>query len=154
MINIIISEAYASQLPQYLIQETAQAVFRHQKVLDSSTLSIVIADNQRLKDLNRQFRSIDSPTDVLSFSSGEIDPETGQEYLGDIIISWQKAEGQARTSNQSVACEIRLLVIHGILHLLGFDHATIEEQKEMWAIQNQILEEFGCSSPDKSSQSA
>ena len=154
MINIIISEAYASRLSQYLIRETAQAVFEHQEVSDPSTLSIVIDDNQKLKDLNRQFRSIDSTTDVLSFSSGEIDPETGQEYLGDIIISWQKAEEQARTSSQSVACEIRLLVVHGILHLLGFDHATAEEQKEMWAIQNQILEKFNCSSPGNSIRSA
>ncbi len=92
-----------------------------------SALSIVIDNNEKLRELNKQFRGIDAPTDVLSFPSGEIDPETGETYLGDIIISWEKVQSQAL--QQTIECEMRLMVVHGILHLLGYDHATDTEQK-------------------------
>jgi probable rRNA maturation factor len=147
MINIIIADDFLENVEEALLVETARAALNNQQIQPGADLSIVIDDNDALRDLNLQFRSIDSPTDVLSFPSGEVDPETGNLYLGDIIISYPKAKAQAEAANHSVDCELRLLVVHGVLHLLGFDHATPEEQKEMWVIQNAILVPFGCTSP-------
>ncbi|MDX9865343.1 MAG: rRNA maturation RNase YbeY [Anaerolineaceae bacterium] len=145
MINIIIAETCQNGFPENILEETAKIVLQHQNISPRSDLSIVIDTNEKLRELNQQFRNIDAPTDILSFPSGEIDPETGHVYLGDIIISWEKVQAQA--IQQSVECEMRLMVVHGVLHLLGYDHATDSEQKEMWAVQNQILEPFGCTSP-------
>jgi len=86
---------------------------------------------------------IDAPTDVLSFNVDEIDPETGNYYLGDIIISYQKANEQAVTAGHEIQSELSLLIIHGVLHLLGMDHDTPESQEPMWKIQDQILSDMG-----------
>jgi probable rRNA maturation factor len=145
MINTIIADAYANELNWSILETTANCVLMHQNVSPDAVLSIVIDNNEKLRELNNQFRGIDAPTDVLSFPSGEIDLETGHLYLGDIIISWEKVQAQA--IQQSAECEIRLMVVHGVLHLLGYDHATDAEQKEMWEIQDRILKPFGCSSP-------
>lgn len=145
MINIIIAEDYTKEFNWTILENTAKLVLQHQNISEDATLSIVIDDNEKLRELNNQFREIDAPTDVLSFPSGEIDPETGSKYLGDIIISWEKVKTQA--IQQSIECEMRLMVIHGVLHLLGYDHSTDREQEEMWDIQDQILKPFGCSSP-------
>lgn len=145
MINIIIAEAYKDKIAENFLEEIASSVLQHQEISPDSALSIVIDNSEKLRELNKQFRGIDAPTDVLSFPSGEIDPETGETYLGDIIISWEKVQSQAL--QQTIECEMRLMVVHGILHLLGYDHATDTEQKRMWTIQDQILSRFGCSSP-------
>ena len=146
MINTIIAEDYTNEFAWEILEETATDVLQHQKISSDAVLSIVIDNNEKLRELNNQFREIDAPTDVLSFPSGEIDPETGYVYLGDIIISWEKVQAQA--VEQSIECEIRLMVVHGVLHLLGYDHSTFAEQKEMWDIQDQILKPYGCSSPE------
>ena len=146
MINTIIAEDYTNEFAWEILEETATDVLQHQKISPDAVLSIVIDNNEKLRELNYQFREIDEPTDVLSFPSGEIDPETDCVYLGDIIISWEKVQAQA--VEQSIECEIRLMVVHGVLHLLGYDHSTVAEQKEMWDIQDQILKPYGCSSPE------
>lgn len=145
MINLIISEAYEDEFNWPILESTAEIVLNHQNIPPGSDLSIVIDNNEKLRELNGQFRGIDAPTDVLSFPSGETDPETGHVYLGDIIISWEKVQAQA--VQQSIECEMRLMVVHGVLHLLGYDHATKIEQNTMWEIQDHILKPFGCSSP-------
>ena len=128
MINIIISEAYTKEFDWDILEETAKLVLHHQNISEDATLSIVIDNNEKLRELNNQFREIDAPTDVLSFPSGEIDPETGSKYLGDIIISWEKVQTQA--IQQTIKCEMRLMVVHGVLHLLGYDHSTDIDQKK------------------------
>ena len=103
------------------------------------TLSFV--EPEMIQELNKNFRGIDSVTDVLSFESGgEIDPETGLEYLGDIIICLSQAEKQAEQSGHSLENEIALLEIHGLLHLLGYDHMDDNEKAEMWKYQDYYLE--------------
>ena len=90
-----------------------------------------------IRDLNKTYRDTDSVTDVLSFESdGEIDPETGKEYLGDIVVCLEQAKRQAEQSGHSVQNEIALLEIHGLLHLLGYDHMDEEQHTEMWKYQN------------------
>ena len=85
---------------------------------------------------------------MLSFPSGETDPESGELYLGDIILSFPKAEEQAIAAGHSTDCEIRLLITHGFLHLLGYDHYDEAEKSRMWLAQNEILKPFGCHSPE------
>ncbi len=106
------------------------------------TLSFVEADE--IRELNRNFRQVDSVTDVLSFESdGEVDPETGNEYLGDIVICLEQAAKQAEQSGHSVENEIGLLEIHGLLHLLGYDHMDEDQKNEMWHYQDLYLDKCG-----------
>ncbi len=103
---------------------------------------MVITGDGRLHELNREYLGIDQPTDVLAFPSGEIDPDSGRPYLGDVIISCPQAERQAAEAGQDLQTEIRLLVVHGVLHLLGFDHADSQDRERMWATQGAILASF------------
>ena len=97
-----------------------------------------------IKKLNKSFRQINEVTDVLSFpADDEIDPETGTPFLGDILICVDRAAEQASQSGHALQNEIELLLIHGLLHLHGYDHAVAEDQTEMWALQNHYLEAFG-----------
>jgi len=93
--------------------------------------------------LNREYLGIDAPTDVLSFPASETDPETGARYIGDILISIPRARGQATAAGHPLESEVQLLVVHGVLHLLGHDHAQAEEKARMWKAQAEILESLG-----------
>ncbi len=106
--------------------------------------SLIFVEPEAIRELNNTYRQVDAVTDVLSFEYGnEIDPETGQEYLGDIIICAEQAQKQAEMSGHSVMDEICLLEIHGLLHLLGYDHMEEEQKEEMWKYQNMYLDKFG-----------
>ncbi len=106
-------------------------------------VSVVLSDDQHVRDLNRDFLGIDSPTDVLSFPAAETDPQSGRPYLGDIIISVPRASEQAAAAGHPLAAELQLLVVHGVLHLLGYDHARPAEKSRMWAAQAAILDALG-----------
>jgi probable rRNA maturation factor len=106
-------------------------------------LSIAFTDDPTIHGLNNQYRGIDRATDVLSFSSEETDPESGRRYLGDIVISYERATQQAVEANNSVNEEVSMLVVHGVLHLLGYDHDTPEAKDEMWSLQGEILLSLG-----------
>jgi len=116
-----------------------------QLILDpeSEEISIVFCDDQYIHDLNLEYRQVDRPTDVLSFSSDEIDPETGAHYLGDIVISYPRVLEQSANAGNSVLSEVAMLVIHGILHLRGFDHSNESEKKLMWTEQVKYLHSLG-----------
>ena len=126
-----------------LIKEAVQAVIEHQSASGKAHLSIVVADDARLQQLNRDFRGIDSATDVLAFPASETDPQTGALYLGDVVISAPRAAEQAGSAGHPVATEVQLLTVHGILHLLGHDHAGAEDKARMWRAQAEILERLG-----------
>ncbi len=125
------------------LQTVAEAALRHEGTMGQVTL--VITDDQGIQALNRDFLSIDVPTDVLSFSAqsdaGDFvaAPEAAC-YLGDVIVSYPRAVVQASEAEHSVEQEVALLVIHGILHLLGYDHADEHERAIMWRRQDDILE--------------
>ena len=106
-------------------------------------LTVVLADDGRLRSLNKAFLHIDAPTDVLSFPSADTDPETGHSYLGDVIISLPRARSQAAQAGHAFEAELQLLVVHGVLHLLGHDHAEPNGKKRMWAVQIRALKELG-----------
>jgi probable rRNA maturation factor len=108
-------------------------------------MTIVLTDDAQLHELNREFLGMDAPTDVLSFPASESDPETGTPYLGDILISIPRAAQQAQAAGHTVEAEVQLLVVHGTLHLMGYDHAEAEEKAPMWSAQAEVLSRLGLS---------
>jgi len=106
-------------------------------------LTIVLTDDRQLHELNLDYLGVDAPTDVLSFPASESDPETGSTYLGDILISIPRTMQQAEAAGHPVEAEAQLLVVHGVLHLLGHDHADESEKSVMWAEQAKVLEQLG-----------
>ena len=118
-------------------QEMAEKILQHLS-LTGVELSIVLCNNSFIHPLNRDYRGKDRPTDVLSFSQREGgNPE--DPMLGDVIISIERAKEQAFEHNNSVSAELSLLLVHGILHLLGYDHEDDEEAEEMEAKEKEIL---------------
>ncbi|WP_175615999.1 rRNA maturation RNase YbeY [Piscibacillus halophilus] len=121
-----------------------------EEVNSEAELSVTFVNNTQIQDINREYRQKDQPTDVISFAmqeSGENEMEiVGDnlpEHLGDIVVSLEKAKEQAEEYNHSYQRELGFLIVHGFLHLLGYDHQTVEEEKEMFERQEHILEEFG-----------
>ena len=95
-------------------------------------------------EINKTYRGIDRPTDVISFALEEDENyEVKERLLGDIYISIDKVYEQAKEYEHSVKRELFFLVTHGFLHLLGYDHMTEEEEKEMFSLQEKILDEYG-----------
>jgi probable rRNA maturation factor len=126
-----------------LILRAAKAALEHQSQSPDSDLTIVLTDDAQLKELNRDHLGIDAPTDVLSFPASESDPETGARYIGDILISMPYAARSAEKAGHGLEAEVQLLVIHGVLHLFGHDHAETQEKARMWKAQAEILESLG-----------
>lgn len=149
-IFIIIADSFAPLVDSTLIKRSASTTLTSQEILLKTDLTISITDDSHVRQLNLQYRNIDAPTDVLAFPAEYIDPDTGHKYLGDIIISFERASKQAKSSHHPVNNELQLLVVHGVLHLLGFDHDQIDKKNEMWSAQNQILKLMGAnvSPPD------
>jgi len=134
--------------PEALIERAVNTTLTHQKKSLDINLSVVLTDNRRLHTLNRDYLGVDAPTDVLSFPASEsdgseIDPETGARYMGDILISVPYAAKGAKQAGNSLEAELQLLIVHGVLHLLGHDHAKPKEKTKMWKAQAEILEALG-----------
>jgi len=123
------------------LERAALAALAHQDA--DGDLSIVLTDDAQLRQLNRDYLGVDAPTDVLSFSASETDPETGRRYLGDVLLSIPRADEQARAAGHTLEAEAQLLVVHGTLHLLGHDHAEAQEKAQMWKAQAEVLERLG-----------
>lgn len=104
--------------------------------VDADEVSILITNNAEIQGLNAEYRNIDAPTDVLSFPMDE-------EYLGDIVISMDKVLEQAEEYGHSPQREIAFLTVHGMLHLLGYDHIEEEDRVRMRAREEEILHELG-----------
>jgi probable rRNA maturation factor len=141
MIYVQVSDQLDQPLPISIeaVQQAAQTALAYLSVAEKSELTIILTNDEQLHQLNLQFMGVDAPTDVLSFPAGITDPDTGGYYLGDILISVPQALTQAQANLQSGAEEIKLLVVHGVLHLLGYDHAEPKEQDQLWEIQSVIL---------------
>lgn len=130
-IRVIISnQQNAVKIPtgiRMLIRRCCHAVLQLEGFKDSAEISVSFVDNDQIQEMNRQYRNIDAPTDVLSFPMGEngnydVNHETGAKILGDIVISVPKAMEQAKTYGHSFEREMGFLTAHSMLHLLGYDH--------------------------------
>lgn len=125
----------------------ARHVLDAMRVHPQAELSVVLVDEPAMEQLHKQWMDEDGPTDVLSFPMDELRPGNEDEepqpgLLGDVVLCPQVAKRQARTAGHSSEEELLLLTTHGILHLLGFDHAEPEEEKEMFALQRKLLLTF------------
>ncbi|MFZ7945441.1 rRNA maturation RNase YbeY [Bacillus sp. S3] len=123
---------------------------KKQQIEEHSEVSIIFVSNERIHEINRDYRDKDMPTDVISFAMeelGEGEMElTGVEQprvLGDIIISIPRTKEQAEEYGHSFQRELGFLAVHGFLHLLGYDHMTEEEEKVMFRLQKEILDDYG-----------
>lgn len=106
---------------------------------ESRSIAVKLTGNKEIQKLNKAYRGIDKTTDVLSFENEYIDPENGEHFLGDIMISVETASSQAEANGNSLQHEIEMLLVHGILHLGGHDHATKKEKIRMATLQDQVL---------------
>jgi probable rRNA maturation factor len=123
--------------------DAASAVFRHLDIANQPGVSLQITDDKSIRKFNLRYRGVDESTDVLSFENAFTDPETGESYLGDILISHETAQRQAELRGLEIMAEFEMLLVHGLLHLNGFDHASRSEWQEMSALQDGILKELG-----------
>lgn len=143
MITIETLEHLSPSIPPEVVEQAARVALEHQAAPADAEVTVLLSNDVQLRELNLQWMGINAPTDVLSFPAEETDPETGAPYLGDVVISVETAQRQAARAGHSVEAEVQLLTVHGILHLLGHDHAEPEEKARMWAAQSEILMRLG-----------
>lgn len=136
-----------------LVTAAAKTALEHMAFRQDAEISVMFTDNEGIRSLNAEHRGIDRATDVLSFPMLEYD-EDGEVFddpgdiedelcLGDIVISLERAAEQAEEYGHSFEREVGFLTVHSMLHLLGYDHMTEEEEKEMFGFQREILDEMG-----------
>ena len=113
--------------------------------LDNLEFNIILVDNNYIHELNKNYRGIDRPTDVITFALEDVDDfkDIDTRVLGDIYICVSKMKAQAKEYGHSEIREMGFLTIHGLLHLLGYDHMTKEEEKIMFTKQEEILDAYG-----------
>lgn len=113
--------------------------------INNVEFNIIIVDNEKIHEINKEYRNIDRPTDVISFAleDDESFPGIDIRVLGDIYISLDKVYEQSKAYGHSFFRELSFLTVHGILHLLGYDHMKLEDEKEMFSRQELILNEAG-----------
>jgi probable rRNA maturation factor len=112
-------------------------------------LSVLLVELDVMAELHQRWMELPGPTDVMSFPMDELDAtrrpdslDDPESMLGDIVLCPEFATGQAKAAGHSLADELHLLTVHGVLHLLGYDHAEPEQEREMFALQNQLLERW------------
>jgi probable rRNA maturation factor len=145
MDNVIVQvdDSYASEVDAAGLARAVQATLVLEGRPDYE-VTVVVTSDEAVEELNRQYRGFAGPTDVLSFAAQEPAPgfvsaPEAATYLGDVLIALPFTRRQAAELGRSLADELRLLAVHGALHLLGYDHAEPDEEARMWARQDEIL---------------
>ena len=172
LVDIIDDQAYLASGQEKLLHEVIEAAAKYLNLPEGIELDLTIVSNEEIQVLNRDYRGLDKPTDVLSFALTEVtsefdvdfahldlteeaeetedleetefeDEEAIPQHLGDIIISYPRAQEQAQDYGHSLDRELAFLAVHGFLHLNGYDHQTEEEAQEMFKIQEEVLTTYG-----------
>jgi len=125
------------------LRRSAELALVRGKARRSSSLTILLASNERLKELNRNFRGLNKPTNVLSFPSDAKDDV----YLGDVALAYEVTAGEAKDNGKRLADHAMHLTVHGVLHLLGFDHQSVRAARKMEPLESEILCELGVADP-------
>lgn len=151
LVDVQVVPQYAGAVDVALVERTVEQTLRAERVAGPVEISILITDDAELQQLNQTYRGVDAPTDVLSFAEADdgssfVRPPDAPRYLGDIAISWDRAVAQAAEYGHSRERELAFLVVHGVLHLLGYDHerGPIDEAR-MRAREEAILSALGLS---------
>ena len=145
--NIDVLDESGAGVDVVALARLCRFTMRRMRLHPQTELTVRLVDVDTITRLNEQWMDKQGPTDVLSFPMDELTPGTEAEdapegYLGDIALCPQVAEQQAPAAGHSTLDEIELLTVHGILHLLGYDHAEPEEHQEMFGIQGRLLLEW------------
>jgi len=152
MIAIQTSVADERWLETYLAAETlaettARAALIATGLRRPAVVSVILTDDAEQQRLNRDFRGKDAPTNVLSFPIGDATPDGGPTILGDVVLAFETVAREAAEQKKPLADHLRHLVVHGVLHLLGFDHETDAEAEVMEALEREILAGLGVPDP-------
>jgi len=147
-IEILVGEKFRGVVNGGWVKKIVRRVLKTEGVTPPYEVSLVFTDSETVRQLNRDYRGVDEPTDVLAFSmlpqkgidSSFTLPPDGLTRLGEVIISYPQAAEQAEEQEHSPERELALLVIHGILHLLGYDHEEPEEESKMRERERELLE--------------
>jgi probable rRNA maturation factor len=147
--SIEVSNESGIDVSEAELVSVARFVIASMDVNPSAELSMVLLDTAAMADLHMRWMDLPGPTDVMSFPMDELEPggrpdapEPGPSMLGDIVLCPEFAAEQAAAAGHSLGHELALLTIHGVLHLLGYDHGEPDEEKEMFALQERLLEEW------------
>lgn len=124
------------------LADAAVATLEAEAVTAPAALTLLLTSSEQIHTMNRTYRHVDKPTDVLSFPA-ERDVPGMDGYLGDVAIAVPVAQAQAGAAGHGLLAELALLTVHGVLHLLGHDHLEPAEKEAMWAAQDRILAELG-----------
>jgi len=147
-VEIFVEEKFRNLVGEDWVKKIVKQILEAEGVAPPYEVSLVFTDSETVKQLNRDYRGVDDPTDVLAFymlpqkgadSSFALPPD-GVTRLGEVIISYPQAVAQAREQGHSPERELALLIIHGILHLLGYDHEEPEEESKMRERERELLE--------------
>ena len=143
MNEITITNETDEYVDEALLNKVADYAMMSEDV-NNGVVNIIIVDNKKIREINKEYRKIDKETDVISFALEDDDTfiELPIRVLGDIYISIDKVKAQALEYGHSLKREICFLVVHGILHLLGYDHMNISDEKVMFSKQDKILDEL------------
>lgn len=142
MIEILTDLPETPEMLERVLTAAAEAALAYEGAAGDITISVV--DDEEIHRMNREYRGVDRPTDVLSFPAAEGDafPAIPDAFLGDIAISLPRAKMQAEEYGHSLLRELTFLTVHGTLHLLGYDHMMDEDRARMFARQDEILEKM------------
>lgn len=139
LINLVVQVEPPEPVPVDRLEAAIRWLLQRENVTPDSSLSIVLSDDETVRALNQQYRGVDAPTDVLSFPVETAAPFEDASDLGDLIIAVPYLAHQATAQNHTFADELILAVIHGTLHLLGYDHDSREREDAMWNVQAEAL---------------
>jgi probable rRNA maturation factor len=153
-VDIQIDERFAAEIDAALIEQAIAVTLAAESVSEPIEIGVRVADDAELHELNRTYRGVDAPTDVLSFGDDEGAPAPGQaifvrppgtpRYLGDLAISYERVMAQAAEYGHSRARELAYLTVHGVLHLLGYDHELgTAEAARMRAREEAVMQQIG-----------
>lgn len=144
LLGVEIKPEFQDRLEEAWLRALALMVLEREGPQGPVELGIVVAGDEEVRELNRLYRGLDSTTDVLSFALTEGDdfvaPPDGLTHLGEVIISYPQAERQAQEGGKETLQEVALLLVHGILHLLGQDHADRDQTRRMRAKEKALLQ--------------
>jgi probable rRNA maturation factor len=146
-INILVDEGVEAGVEPAWLEDVAQRVLAAEEANAKTEVGIVVTGQEMVQQLNRNFRGRDEPTDVLAFSAREeadglppfIPPPDGLLHLGEVIISYPQAAIQAEEHGHSLKKELTILLIHGLLHLLGYEHEKADAERKMQAREKELL---------------
>lgn len=158
IIDIIDEQEYITQENKQLMEDLIEIAAKKLNLHPDTEVDVTLVSDEEIHRLNKEYRGIDRPTDVLSFALEEIESEfdipvkfnhldsndtLNAVHLGDIILSYPRVVEQAEEYGHSFERELGFLTIHGFLHVNGYDHMTVEEEKVMFGLQDEILDEYG-----------